>query len=136
MYPCHSAGAAPIIPFLPMILMQRGYSSVVVGSIFTLLPLPALFLRAAVGAITDKYKCRKPALIFFLVIISLVLCLLMFIPGTNVETQIDDVDVIKLPTFWLFIGSITILYAGIIARGVLENTICMGLLGKFEILLL
>ncbi|KAL5236076.1 hypothetical protein ACI65C_003486 [Semiaphis heraclei] len=125
-----SASAAPIIPFLPMILMQRGYSSVVVGSIFTLLPLPALFLRAAVGAITDKYKCRKPALIFFLVIISLVLCLLMFIPGTNVETQIDDVDVIKLPTFWLFIGSITILYAGIIARGVLENTICMGLLGE------
>jgi len=124
------AGAAPIIPFLSMISMQRGYSSVIVGSIFTLLPLPALFIRPAVGAITDKYKCRKPALITFLVINSLAFCLLMFIPGTNVETQIADVDVIKLPTFWLFFGTITILNTGITARSVLENTICMGLLGK------
>jgi len=54
----------------------------------------------------------------------------MSIPGTYVKTDIDDLDVIKLPTFWLFFGTITILNTGITARSVLETTICMGLLGK------
>ncbi|XP_022182048.1 major facilitator superfamily domain-containing protein 6-A-like isoform X2 [Myzus persicae] len=110
--------------------MQRGYSSVVVGLVFTLIPIPALFIRPFVGAITDKYKCRKSLLISLIAINSLLVCVLMFIPGTSVKTEISDVDVIKLPTFWLFFGTLTILNTGTMARSVLENTICLGLLGE------
>ncbi|XP_060874398.1 major facilitator superfamily domain-containing protein 6-B-like [Metopolophium dirhodum] len=124
------AGSAPIIPFLSTISMQRGYSSVIVGLIFTLLPLPALIVRPVVGAMTDKYKCRKIVLITLIVINCLIVCVLMFIPGTTIKTEIADVNVIKSPTFWLFFSTIAMLTTCTTARSVLENTICIGLLGE------
>ncbi|KAL4092012.1 hypothetical protein QTP88_026595 [Uroleucon formosanum] len=124
------AMATPITPFLSTILMQRGYSPVIIGLILTLLPLPALFIRPVVGAITDKYKCRKTVLISTIIINSLVVCALMFIPGKNVETEIADVNVIKSPLFWLFFTTVTILSTCMTTRSILENTICIGLLGE------
>jgi len=129
MYACYS-GSAPILPFLSTISMQRGYSSVVVGLIFTVFPIISIVVRPIVGAITDKYKCRKAGLILTSVMNCLLVFLLMFIPGAYVKTDIADADVIKLPTFWLFFGTIALLHTVLTARSVLENTICMGLLGK------
>ncbi|CAI6363531.1 unnamed protein product [Macrosiphum euphorbiae] len=124
------ASSAPIIPFLTTISMQRGYSSVIVGLIFTLLPLPALIVRPVIGALTDKYKCRKIALITLIAINCLIICVLMFIPGTTITTELPDINVIKSPTFWLFFSTIALLTTVTTARSVLENTICIGLLGE------
>lgn len=110
--------------------MQRGYSSVIVGLIFTLFTIPALLIRPVIGAITDKYKCRKTALISTIVLSCLALCALMVIPGTHVKTEIDDSYVIKSPLFWLFFSTLAIWNTSGTAKFVLENTICVALLGK------
>ncbi|XP_050057858.1 major facilitator superfamily domain-containing protein 6-A-like isoform X2 [Aphis gossypii] len=123
-------GAAPIFPFLTTISMQRGYSSVIVGLMFTLFTIPALLIRPVIGTITDKYKCRKTALILTIAMNCLALCALMFIPGTHVEKEIDDNDVIKSPLFWLFFSTIAIWHTSGNAEFVLENTICVALLGE------
>lgn len=109
--------------------MQRGYSSVVVGLMFTLFTIPALLVRPVIGSITDKYKCRKTALISTIAMNCLALCALMVIPGTHVEKEIDDNDVIKSPLFWLFFSTIAIWNTSGNAGFVLENTICVALLG-------
>lgn len=124
------ASSAPIIPFLSTISKQRGYSSVIVGLVFTLITIPALLVRPVIGAITDKYNCRKIALLSIIFINSLVICVLILLPGTYVKTEIDDVDVLKSPLFWLFFSTLALLNSGITARSVMENTICIAVLGE------
>lgn len=62
----------------------------------------------------------------------------MFIPGSEVQTEINDVDLIESPLFWLFLSTVAILKISIVAAIVMEDTICVQLLGKklFIILLL
>ncbi|XP_026813025.1 major facilitator superfamily domain-containing protein 6-A-like [Rhopalosiphum maidis] len=124
------AGLAPIIPFMSTMSRQRGYSTVIVSLIFTILPLPALLVRPAIGVITDKYKCFKSAIILNIVVISISTSMLMFIPGSVVKTEIDDENVIKSPLFWLFFSTIILLNASVSARTNLEDTICINLLDE------
>eukprot|EP00102_Acyrthosiphon_pisum_P005260 XP_001949714.2 PREDICTED: major facilitator superfamily domain-containing protein 6-like [Acyrthosiphon pisum] len=124
------AGLAPIIPFLSTMSKQRGYSPVIVGLIFTVLPIPGLLVRPVTGAITDKYKCRKSAFILTVVIISIFISMLMFIPGSAVKTITDDENVMMSPLFWLFFCTITLLNTASNARTILEDTICVDLLDE------
>ncbi|KAF0746764.1 major facilitator superfamily domain-containing protein 6-A-like [Aphis craccivora] len=126
--------SAPIIPFLSTISKQRGYSSVIVGLVFTLLTIPALLVRPVIGAITDKYNCRKIALLLIILTNSVVLCVLILLPGTYVKTEIDDVDVLKSPLFWIFFSTLAVLYSGIMARSGMENTICIAFKSTTSIL--
>lgn len=125
---CYS-GFAPLFPFMPTILKQRGYSAFIVGLIFMLLPFPGLLGRPLVGAITDKYKCRRSAFILCTIMIFLMVFALMLIPGTAVAEEIDDAVVLKSPLFWLFFSTITAIITLELVRIVLEDTICMDLLG-------
>lgn len=112
------------------ILRQRGYSSFLVGLIFTIIPLLGLLIRPIVGGITDKYKCRKSVFYLSIIITCLVLCFLMFIPGTAVGKELDYVDVLNSPLFWLFFGTVILFSTTLMVRTVLDDTICIGLLGK------
>ncbi|XP_060874397.1 major facilitator superfamily domain-containing protein 6-like isoform X3 [Metopolophium dirhodum] len=125
-----SAGAAPIFPFLSTILKQRGYSSIIVGLIFTILSFIGLLVRPVIGAITDKYKCRRAAFILSIAIMSVFISILMFIPGSDEQTEINDTDVIKSPLFWLFLSTITIFKISAVVAIVMEDTICVQLLDK------
>lgn len=48
-------GTAPVVPFMPTLAKQLGFSSVVVGTIYTILPLIGLLVKPLFGAIADKY---------------------------------------------------------------------------------
>jgi len=69
---------------------------------------------------------------------SVFICILMLIPGSTVLTEINDADVIKSPLFWWFFGTIAIFKISTVVSTVMEDTICVQLLGKklFIILLL
>jgi len=54
---------------------------------------------------------------------------LIFIPGTVSETQMKDDDVLRSPLFWLFFSTVALFDTGIIAKIVMEDTICMDFLG-------
>ncbi|XP_025199984.1 major facilitator superfamily domain-containing protein 6-like [Melanaphis sacchari] len=123
-------GYAPFAPFLTTISRQRGYSAFIVGLIFMLQPIPGMIIRPITGAVTDKYKCRRSVFILSSTITFVLVCLLSIIPGTTSKEEMNDLDVIKSPLFWLFITTITLLNTGGTVKSVLEDTICMDLLGK------
>lgn len=134
MWFCVILGYAPFSPFLTTISKQRGYSAFIVGLIFMLQPIPGLLFRPLMGAITDKYKCRRSVFIGSSIITFLLVGLLSIIPGTTSNKEIDDLDVIKTPLFWLFFSTIAIINADGMVKGALEDTICMDLLGKWMLL--
>lgn len=128
MFICYTA-TAPISPFVSSISKQRGYSAVIVGLICTALPLPGIFLRPIVGGITDRYKCRKLVIVVNAIVLSIFSCALLFTPGMT-GPEMQDSDVIKLPLFWFYTCTVVLLYTGGSVRTVLEDTICIGLLGN------
>jgi len=113
-----------------IIAKQRGYSAFIVGLIFMLQPIPGMLIRPIVGAVTDKYKCRRSVFIASTIIIFVLVCLLSIIPGTTAKEEMNDLDVIKSPLFWMFCTTIGLIKMVGMVDMVLEDTICMDLLGK------
>jgi len=101
-----------------------------VGLMFMLQPIPGILIRPIVGAITDKYKCRRSVFIASSIISFVLVCLLSMIPGTTVKEEINDLDVIKSPLFWIFFTTVALINMDGTVKSVLEDTICMDLLGK------
>jgi len=115
---------------LTTISKQRGYSAFIVGLIFTIQSIPGTLIRPVVGVVTDKYKCRRSVFIASLIITFILICVLSIIPGTIVKEEMNDLDVIKSPLFWMFFITISLINMFGMVRAVLEETTCMDLLGK------
>lgn len=45
---------SPVVPFLPTIAKQLGFSTVVVGIVYTILPFIALIMKPLSGIVSDK----------------------------------------------------------------------------------
>ncbi|CAH1726834.1 unnamed protein product [Aphis gossypii] len=123
-------GYAPLIPFLSTMAKQRGYSSFIVGFIFAVMPIPGLLAKLTFGMITDKFNCRRMVFVLSVFITSILVFIMLIIPDTNTNEEIDDVDAIRSPLFWLFWITITLFSATAMVKNVLEDTICMSLLGE------
>ncbi|VVC36471.1 Major facilitator superfamily domain,Major facilitator superfamily associated domain [Cinara cedri] len=122
-------GFSPYMPFLTTIARQRGYSAFVVGFMNMLQPIPGLVARPIIGALTDRYKCRRAVFITSIVLIFSLMCMLWVIPGKTSDIELNDLDVIKSPLFWWFSGTISLINALAMVKTVLEDTICVNLLG-------
>jgi len=109
---------------------QRGYSSFIVGFIFALMPIPGNLAKVIFGSITDKYGCRRLVFILIAILTSLLVFIMLFIPYTNTNEEIDDSDAIRSPLFWLFWTTVTLFTTAGTVKTVLEDIICMDLLGK------
>lgn len=129
---CHPIASAPVLPFLSTISKQRGYSPITVGLVLTVIQLPSLVIRPIVGAITDKYKCQKAALHMSTVIGFAMVCSLLLLPGSGVRCEIDDAVLLRSPLFWTFFITVILFQTAIGMRTVMEDTICMNLLGKHQ----
>lgn len=109
---------------------QRGYSPVVIGFMFTIFTIPGLLLKPIVGVTIDKYKCHKLIIILGAIIKCIVVCVLIFVPSQTEEKELEDMVVIKSPIFWLFSCCLFSLKTVFFVKTVVDDTICMGLLGK------
>lgn len=123
-------GNAPYRPFMSTIAKQRGYSAFIIGLMFSLELIPGLFIRPIVGFITDYYKCRRLFFIADSVLFFLSTYLLFIIPGKISENELNDLDVIKSPLFWLFLAMMTLNNAFVVTNNTMANTVCIQLLGK------
>lgn len=65
-----------------------------------------------------------------LVVVILSAVILCVLPGSIVENEMDDMDVIKSPLFWLFTSTAFLWKIGLASKIVLKDTICISLLGK------
>jgi hypothetical protein len=54
-----NAGTGPVQPFLSTYARQLGFSSVVVGVIYTILPICGMLAKPLIGAISDRFRCQK-----------------------------------------------------------------------------
>lgn len=83
-------GTAPIVPFLPVYAKQLGFSSVLVGLIYTVLPMMGMLAKPLMGAIADKFRCHKSLFIAFLVVSIITFFSMMHIPPIGgEEIQMD-----------------------------------------------
>lgn len=54
-----NAGTGPIVPYLSVYARQLGFSSVIVGLIYTILPVFGMIAKPTFGAIADRFHCQK-----------------------------------------------------------------------------
>lgn len=54
-----SLGTGPVVPYLSSYARQLGFSSVVVGLIYTILPICGMIAKPVFGAIADRFHCQK-----------------------------------------------------------------------------
>ncbi|XP_034947603.1 major facilitator superfamily domain-containing protein 6 [Chelonus insularis] len=89
-YFLYNAGIAPIVPFLPTIAKQLGFSSFLVGKIYMILPISGLIAKPLFGILADKYKLHKTLLLTFEVILTIAFFSIYFIP--EIHEPVGKVD--------------------------------------------
>ncbi|XP_050431402.1 major facilitator superfamily domain-containing protein 6-A-like isoform X1 [Adelges cooleyi] len=120
---------APVIPFCATIGKQRGYSALAMGITLTGLQIPSLIVRPLLGSVTDAYQCRKLMFLIGEVLSALAVLGLIFLPGATVAESIADEIVFNTLLYWVFFFLLFFLYLGCVMRSLMEDTICVSLLG-------
>lgn len=82
-------GVAPILSFLPTVAKQLGYSTIVVGTIYCILPILSLIIKPIVGVIVDQLRVKKTLFLTFILITALTSFSLMFVPEISLESTAE-----------------------------------------------
>uniref|UniRef100_A0A182U604 Major facilitator superfamily associated domain-containing protein n=1 Tax=Anopheles melas TaxID=34690 RepID=A0A182U604_9DIPT len=60
-----NAGTAPVVPFMPTLVRQLGFSTVIVGTIYTVLPIVGMLVKPLFGIIADRFQRQKLLFLIF-----------------------------------------------------------------------
>ncbi|XP_046996943.1 major facilitator superfamily domain-containing protein 6 isoform X1 [Schistocerca americana] len=82
-----NAGTAPVVPYLPTYARQLGFSSVVVGLIYTILPIMGMLAKPLLGAVADHFRRQKMMFILCEVLVLVTFFTIQFIPEVPVESK-------------------------------------------------
>lgn len=97
-----NAGTAPVVPFVPTIAKQLGFSSVVVGTIYTILPIMGMIAKPTMGAIADRFHCQKLLFLGFMLLTVISFFSILFIPHVNTEIKsqvhCSDISLVRVCT--------------------------------------
>lgn len=74
------AATGPIVPFLPTIAKQLGFSATLVGTIYTVLPISGLISKPLFGGLADKFKLHKIFFLIFQVVLTVAFMSISYIP--------------------------------------------------------
>lgn len=125
---------SPINPFLSTIAKQRGYSSLIIGNILTFLLLLNIVVKPLTGYITDRWKCRRTMFLSAILLNGLITPTLYLIPGSTSSTgELSDADTFSSLQFWLFTFVVTLRMILFMIGEVLQETICIKILGMYNI---
>lgn len=72
---------------MPTFAKQLGFSSVVVGSIYTILPIMGMIAKPSMGAVADRFHCQKLLFLGFMLLTIVSFFLVLFIPHVNSEIK-------------------------------------------------
>ncbi|XP_055690284.1 major facilitator superfamily domain-containing protein 6 isoform X2 [Lutzomyia longipalpis] len=84
-----NAGTAPIVPFMPTFARQLGFSTVVVGTVYTVLPIVGMLAKPTFGAIADRFQRQKLLFILFLILTAVSFFAIMFIPPIPADATVE-----------------------------------------------
>nr|XP_033340940.1 major facilitator superfamily domain-containing protein 6 isoform X1 [Megalopta genalis]XP_033340941.1 major facilitator superfamily domain-containing protein 6 isoform X1 [Megalopta genalis]XP_033340942.1 major facilitator superfamily domain-containing protein 6 isoform X1 [Megalopta genalis]XP_033340943.1 major facilitator superfamily domain-containing protein 6 isoform X1 [Megalopta genalis] len=83
-----NAATGPIVPFLPTIAKQLGFSGFLVGTIYTILPISGLIAKPLFGGLADKYKIHKTLFLIFQVVVAIAMFTINFIPEKDKSASV------------------------------------------------
>uniref|UniRef100_A0A1B0B8T3 Major facilitator superfamily associated domain-containing protein n=1 Tax=Glossina palpalis gambiensis TaxID=67801 RepID=A0A1B0B8T3_9MUSC len=78
-----NAGTAPVVPFMPTLAKQLGYSSIVVGTMYTILAVIGMLTKPLVGFLSDRYQRHRMLFISCEILTGLAFFLITFTPGVQ-----------------------------------------------------
>lgn len=81
-----NAGTAPVVPFLPVYARQLGFSGVIVGMIYTVLPITGMLAKPIFGAIADRFRLQKTLFLAFQIVTAISFFVIQFIPEIQTES--------------------------------------------------
>lgn len=84
-----NAGTAPVVPFMPTLVRQLGFSTVVMGTIYTVLPIVGLLVKPLFGIIADRFQRQKMLFLLFQILTAVPFFLIMFIPAIPQESTVS-----------------------------------------------
>ncbi|XP_037908689.1 major facilitator superfamily domain-containing protein 6 isoform X2 [Hermetia illucens] len=86
-YFLYNAGTAPVVPYMPVYARQLGFSSVVVGTIYTILPVVGLLAKPLFGLIADRFRQQKRLFLIFQILTAIAFFAILFIPSIPKSTS-------------------------------------------------
>lgn len=81
-------GTAPVVPFLSTYARQLGFSSFIVGLIYTILPICGMIAKPLMGTIADRFRCQKKIFLVAIVFCSAAVVVLFYAPSLPVTSKI------------------------------------------------
>ncbi|XP_017957295.1 major facilitator superfamily domain-containing protein 6 [Drosophila navojoa] len=78
-----NAGTAPVVPFMPPLAKQLGYSDVVVGTMYMILPIVGLLAKPLFGYIADRYHRHRFLFLAGQLITAVAFFMVMFVPAVE-----------------------------------------------------
>ncbi|KAH8378630.1 hypothetical protein KR009_000412 [Drosophila setifemur] len=76
-----NAGTAPVVPFMPTLAGQLGYSPAVVGTMYMILPIIGMLAKPLFGYIADRFHRHRSLFLGGQVLTGIAFFLIMFVPG-------------------------------------------------------
>ncbi|XP_076762676.1 sugar baby transporter isoform X1 [Xylocopa sonorina] len=83
-----NAATGPVVPFLPTIAKQLGFSGFLVGTIYTILPISGLIAKPLFGGLADKFKIHKILFLIFQVVVAISMFTIHFIPKIDTKNVV------------------------------------------------
>lgn len=91
-------GTAPVVPFIPVLAKQLGYSASIVGLIYLVLPIVGMLAKPFFGAIADRFHRQKFLFLLFQLLVVVAFSCILLIPAVPTQTELhchEGVTLIK-----------------------------------------
>lgn len=81
-------GTAPVVPFMSTYAKDLGFSSLVVGIIYTVLPVAGMLAKPTMGALADRFQAQKVIFLIAGLVAACAMIGLNFMPTVQQERKI------------------------------------------------
>ncbi|CAH0547882.1 unnamed protein product [Brassicogethes aeneus] len=83
-----NAGTGSVVTFLSTYAKQLGFSSVIVGTIYTILPICGMIAKPLMGAIADRFHCQKKIFLIFQLLTAIAFLSIFYAPEIPLDRQV------------------------------------------------
>lgn len=84
-----NAGTAPVVPFMSVYARQLGFSSSIVGIIYTVLPICGMIAKPLFGGISDRFRCRRAIFLAFQLATAVAFLGINYVPEVEVQQRMQ-----------------------------------------------
>ncbi|CAG9819274.1 unnamed protein product [Phaedon cochleariae] len=82
-----NAGTGALVSYFSSYARQLGFSSVVVGFIYTILPISGMLAKPIFGMIADKFRCQKLLFLMSQLLTAAAFLAIFFVPKLEIERK-------------------------------------------------